>query len=64
MDLSKMKPATSATKEAKFRFVFPQRRATRLMRLSLPTACLIRARPSESVLAKKAGLSFLLACVE
>jgi len=44
-DLAKMKPATSATKEAKFRFVFSQRRAMRLKRSSLPTVCSIRARP-------------------
>jgi hypothetical protein len=30
--------------EAKFRFVFSQRRAMRLKRLSLPTACSMRAR--------------------
>lgn|SRR6185312_10431410 len=35
-----------------------QRRATRLKRLSLPTACSMRARPSYSALAKKAGLFF------
>jgi hypothetical protein len=38
MDLTKMKPAAKATKEAKFRFVFSQRSAMRLKRLSFPTA--------------------------
>lgn len=33
-----MKPAARATKEAKFRFVFSQRKAIRLKRLSLATA--------------------------
>lgn len=41
-DLSKMKPAASATMDAKFRFVFSQRRAMRLKRLILPTACSMR----------------------
>ncbi|MFE0758843.1 COG4280 domain-containing protein [Inquilinus sp. NPDC058860] len=37
-------PAVRATKDAKFRFVFSQRKATRLKRLSFPTACSMRAR--------------------
>lgn len=53
MALTKRKPAARATKHAKFRFVFSQRRATRLNRLSLPTACSMQARPLYSVLAKK-----------
>ena len=44
-DLTKMKPAVSATMDAKFRFVFSHRRATRLKRLSLPTAYSMRAYP-------------------
>lgn len=44
-ELIKMKPAERATKDAKFRLAFSQRRATRLKRLILPTACSMRARP-------------------
>jgi len=44
-DLIKMNAQASATREAKFLAVFSQRRAIRLKRLTLPTACSIRARP-------------------
>ena len=56
-----MKPAAIAIMEAKFRLVFSQRRAIRLKRLSLPTACSIRARALQIVLAKRVGLFFSLA---
>jgi hypothetical protein len=38
-DLIKMNAQASATREAKFLAVFSQRRAIRLKRLTLPTAC-------------------------
>ena len=38
-------PHANAMRAAKFSAVFSQRRAMRLKRLSLPTACSMRARP-------------------
>ena len=43
-DLIKMKASASATNEPKFFAVFSHRSAIRLKRLSLPTACSMRAR--------------------
>jgi len=60
-DLTKVNAAERWTIDRKLRAVFSQRRATRLKRLSFPTACSMRARPLYSVLAKKAGLFFSLA---
>ncbi len=44
-DLIKMKAQARARREAKFLAVFSQRNAMRLKRLTLPTACSMRARP-------------------
>jgi len=49
-----MNAQASATREAKFSRVFSQRRAIRLKRLTLPTACSIRARPLYRTFGKKA----------
>lgn len=46
-----------ATEEAKYRVIFSRRRT---VHFSLPMACPIRARPVQSTLEKKSGLSFLL----
>src|SRR3954452_6196418 len=50
-----MRPRAKATKDPKFLFVFSQRRAMRLKRLSLPTSCSMRARARSSAFGKKAG---------
>src|SRR3954465_12159550 len=54
-DLTMMRPRANATKDPKFLFVFSQRSAMRLKRLSLPTSCSMRARARESAFGKKAG---------
>src|SRR4051812_32196771 len=50
-----MRPRANATKDPKFLFVFSQRSAIRLKRLSLPTRCSMRARARWSAFGKKAG---------